>query len=421
MLAKAGMRSTFHLMISVGIGKPEGGVKLPTDLVLDIDGSGSMGGSMPGTADSKMDKVKEAAQTALDRLGPEDRIAIVLFTTYAITLLPLTKCDGPGKTLAGNVIWNKLGSGGGTAFSTGMKAALEVLGESTPGRNRTVLKLTDGNNEGEAGYPFGLCTEMKDKGVTLYIAGLGVDNALETHLQEMAKTNSVETNFRGLKSSADVVEFFKDVQAAASGTVIKNAQLRVTPVTYANIGNFELVTRSKQASYVAAEDASRTMVNVGDIGSEESLDFYLNMGLVLPEDIKEGRRSFGKIELVGDVVSTGEKGSLRAGNIVVPFVTQLDPGAQPDPEVREMMGIAATQRELAVYEKTGNTEALTKAADAARKTQAFSRADAAKLLQSQIVGIQAKAASNPAEAQQDARKTKAFSAADRAKLLGNKK
>jgi hypothetical protein len=280
--------------------------------------------------------------------------------------------------------------------------------------------LTDGYNEGESGYPFGLCATMKDSGVTLYIAGLGVNNSLEVDLQKMAAANSVETNFRGLTNSTDIVNFFTDVQAAASGTIIKNAQLRITPVNYVNIGNFELVTRCKQTSYVAAEEPGRTIIKVGDIGADDTLDFYLNMGLILPEDIKEGRRSFGKIELAGDVVATSESGTLRAGNIVVPFVIQLDPTAQPDPEVREMMGIAATQRELAVFEKTGNQEALAKAADHARKTQAFNRADAAKLLQQQITTIQQTVANNPAAAQQAARKTKAFSAADRAALLAKK-
>ena len=142
----------------------------------------------------------------------------------------------------------------------------------------------------------------------------------------------LNSNWNKLWKTGEEARAFADVQAAATGTVIKNAQLRVTPVTYVNTQNFELVTRAKQASYVAAGEPDRMVVNIGDIGSEEPLDFYLNMNLVLPEDIKAGRRSFGKIELLGEVVSNGEKGVLRAGNIVVPFVDQLDPGAQPDAE-----------------------------------------------------------------------------------------
>ena len=421
MLAKAGNRSTFHLMVTAEIGQPEGNTSLPTDLVLVMDNSGSMGQAITGTSDVKMDKVQEAASAALSRLTDGDRVAVISFGNNARVMVPLTTCNTGGKRLAEDSIY-AISAGGGTAFSTGLGAALNMLSEKTPGRNRVVLFLTDGEN-GESADPTPLCTTMKEQGITLYIAGLAVHSSVETKLKEMALANSAETNFRSLSTSQDVLAFFADVQAAAASTVIRNARLVITPVEYAKVGNFEFVTRAGQPNYVAADEPNKTEVKIGDMGTQEAFVFFLNMGLVLPADIKAGRRSFGKIQLIGeDLTPGGTNGELRKGNIVVPFMDSLDPNAQGDPEVREIMGIAATAREMKVFEKTGDRAALDRAAAESRKTKAHSRADVAKLLEDQLATITAAAASNPEAAKKAAgRATQSFSAADKAKFLAGLK
>ncbi len=421
MLAKAGNRSTFHLMITADIGKPEGNVGLSTDLVYVIDNSGSQGNSIPGTSDAKIDKVKEAAALALTRLGPNDRTAVIAFSSSAMTLLVLTACDATGKHRAENAIYD-INTGGGTAFSTGLAQALSMLSQKTPGRNRIVLFLTDGENI-ESVDPTPLCVTMKEQGITLYIAGLGVHSSVEDKLKEMALANSAETNFRSLSTSQDILGFFADVQAAAASTVIRNARLAITPVEYAKVGNFELVTRAGQPNYVAADEPNKTEVKIGDMGTQEAFAFYLNLSLILPADIGPGRRSFGKIQLIGeDLTPGGTSGELRKGNIVVPFVTELNPNAQADPEVREIMGIAATAREMATFAKTGDRAALDRAAAESRKTKPHSRADVARLLETQIATITAAAGANPEAAKKAAgRATRSFSAAEKARLLGGVK
>src|SRR3989344_6576825 len=182
MLAKAGNRSTFHLMVTAEIGQPEGNTSLPTDLVLVMDNSGSMGQAITGTSDVKMDKVQEAASAALSRLTDGDRVAVISFGNNARVMVPLTTCNTGGKRLAEDSIY-AISAGGGTAFSTGLGAALNMLSEKTPGRSRVVLFLTDGEN-GESADPTPLCTTMKEQGITLYIAGLAVHSSVVTKLTE---------------------------------------------------------------------------------------------------------------------------------------------------------------------------------------------------------------------------------------------
>ena len=401
LLAKSGLRSQFHLMIEVAMGKFEQAQATATDYLLLLDRSGSMGDPL-GTG-TKFDTLMAACENVVNGLNPDDRVGILAFDTQTQVVLNMTDCDFKGKAQAINAIYG-MRLGGSTAFGQALEAAFATMGTESS-RKRAILFFTDGEDGGSNPRP--IAQKIKNAGIALYAGGLGVRNIGEQLLDELAGTN-----FRSLADAADVTAFFAGAQAQAQAAVITNAQLRITPVTFAKVTNFELVARQGKPNYAPG---TGNMVNLGDIAEGDLYQSYLGLQVVLPEDIRSGRRSFGKIELVGDVVSQGLKGQvLASAPIAVMFGDQ--PVASVNETVKNMINTAATARELYQYAQTGDASHVA----AARKTAAFSGDAVAAALKAQLADIEAKVASNPDAAQKQARRaTKGFSAEDAAAALKN--
>lgn len=409
MLAKPGLRSMFHLMIGITMGKIEAALKAATDYLLVLDQSGSMGEEL-GEA-TKLEAMKNACDQVLNLLAPEDRIAVIAFGSDPELVADFTPCDAKGRVMISNAIWG-IDLQGGTAYAPALKEGKKRFGKDTS-RKRAMIFLTDGDNL-EGGDPLPVCQQIQAEGITLFAGGIGVSNNGEKLLEAMAGAN-----FRGLNDAQEVSAFFASAQAQAASAVITNAQLRVTPVNFAQIQNFELVTRGGQVGYVPS-DASKKVVPIGDVG-EAKLESYLGLQVVLPEDIKAGRRAFGKIELVGDVASQGIKTQVLASSpIAVMFSDQPVPGVNE--AVKNMINTAATARELYAAGNAKNAADMQQHLAAARKTVAFSNDAVAQALAAQLRTIESQVARDPEAAQKQARRaTKGFSAADAAAALKNLK
>lgn len=409
MLAKPGLRSVFHLMIGITMGKIEAALQAATDYLLVLDQSGSMGEYLEGA--TKLDAMKNACDAVLNQMTPNDRLGVIAFGSNTQLIIDFTPCDAKGRVLISNAIWG-IDLQGGTAYEPAVQEVRKRFKKDT-GHKKVGIFLTDGDNL-EGGDPLPACQKLKDEGVTLFAGGIGVSNEGEKLLEAMAGAK-----FRGLNDAADVSAFFAGAQAQAASAVITNAQLRIAPVNFATVQNFELVTRGGAPNYTPA-DASKKVVPIGDVG-DARLESYLGLQVTLPEDIKPGRRAFGKIELVGDVPSQGIKaGVLAQTPIAVMFTDQPVPGVNE--AVKNMINTAATARELYAAGQAKNTADMQQHLAAARKTVAFSNDAVAQSLAAQLKSIEAQVAKDPEAAQKQARRaTKGFSAADAAAALKNLK
>lgn len=395
------------------MGYPELGIEVPTDYVLAIDRTGSTGNIITGGTESIFDVERSAAQKIIETLKDGDRIAIVAFDDEANTMLPLTPCDGTGKVQAGNAIWNTRipNRMHGTDFACGLNETASLL-VADPQRKRAVIFLTDGRNGGGAD-PVTIVGRIQDSGAMFYAGGIGVDNEGEKLLDEMAGIN-----FKSLTTAEDVSEFFAGAQAQAALAAVTNAQLKVTPVNFAEVLNFELVTRGGAVNYIPS-DASGKLINLGEIGVGDTLNSYLGLQVVLPENIAAGRRAFGKLELFGDVPSQGINNQLLASTpIAVQFSDQAVPGTNA--EVKNMINNAATARELFKAGQAANVNEMKKHLDEARRTAAFSNDQVANALRQKMGEIDAQVQADPEQAQKNARRaTKGFSGAEAAAALRN--
>lgn len=108
--------------------------RTPTDIVFALDVSGSMSGP-------KIDQARRALRYCLDRLGPEDRFALLTFsnqvTAYSRRLTPAT----PRELGEARAFVDELAAGGGTNIADALANAFQLARD---GRNPMIVFLTDG-------------------------------------------------------------------------------------------------------------------------------------------------------------------------------------------------------------------------------------------------------------------------------------
>ena len=127
--------------------------KTPVDICVVIDTSGSMCSEAKRTGEngatesdglSILDVVKHATTTIIEALGPEDRLAIVSYSSRAHSVLPLTVMHNGGKALAKQALTG-LSPSGSTNLWDGLKMGLDLLAsDSNPKRLTSCFILTDG-------------------------------------------------------------------------------------------------------------------------------------------------------------------------------------------------------------------------------------------------------------------------------------
>lgn len=113
------------------------GERAPLDLALALDRSGSMGGD-------KWPRARDTALAAIDRLGPRDRIALVVFDDGIDTVLPLSFANADARAAASAAL-AQIGPRGSTNLGEGWLTACGLIGREPPNdRLRRCFVLTDG-------------------------------------------------------------------------------------------------------------------------------------------------------------------------------------------------------------------------------------------------------------------------------------
>ena len=108
-------------------------------LVLVVDKSGSMGGSVP-SGETKLDVVKSAALAAIESLNPFDRAGVIAFDADWVWAVPMTSAGDTARITADLA---SLTAGGGTIMYPALEEADRALSASSSPLRHVIL-LTDG-------------------------------------------------------------------------------------------------------------------------------------------------------------------------------------------------------------------------------------------------------------------------------------
>jgi Ca-activated chloride channel homolog len=196
--------------------------RVPTDLMVILDRSGSMAGT-------KLEQARAAVRELIGQLGPEDRFGLVTYSNDAALVIPLASADADARqgwlsTLA------TITADGGTNMSSGLDLGLSTIERTRSGAHvpRAIL-LSDGlANQGDASRE-GLASRAARAARSEYMlttVGIGAD--FNEYLMT-ALADAGTGNYYYLKVGDDLASVFAREFDAARTTVASGLAVQIEP------------------------------------------------------------------------------------------------------------------------------------------------------------------------------------------------
>ncbi len=212
----------------------------PTDVVVVLDRSGSMGGE-------PMVNAIAAIRELIGQLGESDRFALVTYSNGAELAIPL-EIAGPKARMRWTAQLGSIAAGGGTNMAAGLDRAHGLVSNTREaGRVARIILLSDGHaNQGDA-TPEGLARRSGRAVVGEYVlstvgVGEGFDERLMSRLADAGTGN-----FYYVPNTGVLAGIFADEFESARETVASALEIRIdTPagVEVLDAAGYPIETRS---------------------------------------------------------------------------------------------------------------------------------------------------------------------------------
>lgn len=231
-----------------------------------VDISGSMSGRVQGLeGTSKLDLVKYSINQAVDGLGENDSVSIVVYASGVEVKLVPTYATEEGKTAIRQQV-SKLNAYGSTNGSGGLELAYEqaVKNYSEGGNNRVIL-MSDGDfNVGRSNL-----TDLKEfiqekakTGVYLSVLGYGLGNTRDDLMQELALNGN--GNYAYIDSTAEAQKVLKTELNGMLTAVAKDAKAGVT-FSESTVDSYRII--GYDMKMITEDDFNNEDKDAGEIGS----------------------------------------------------------------------------------------------------------------------------------------------------------
>src|SRR5579863_9449676 len=204
--------------VARGAGGAGGGSRLPLNLGVVIDRSGSM------YDERRLEFVIEAVKFLADNLNSDDKVSIVVFADKAKVILTPEAARDKGAVKRALDDIDMLEIGGGTQMALGMRAAIDEVKKNLSGdRLNRVLVLTDGQTYEETAC-LDLVTKNLDQ-ISFSTIGVGVEFN-EKLLQRLAQDSNGKYHFIG--NPAEIPGIFEDELQGLRSVTLRNGRIEVT-------------------------------------------------------------------------------------------------------------------------------------------------------------------------------------------------
>jgi Ca-activated chloride channel homolog len=316
---------------------PAAGDRVPLNLSLVLDRSGSMGGAPIAAA-------REAARLLVRRLSPEDTVSVVAFDDRVETVAePATGAaqeDLPA-------LIEGIDARGSTNLSGGwLKGRDHVAAGLRPGAVNRVILLTDGAaNEGitEPETLYGLCSTAAAQGLTTTTIGFG-PHFNENLLRGMADAGVGSTYY--IEEPEQAPGVFEEELEGLLSLSAQNAQVRITPAA-------AVTAMTVLHTYPSSSDGAATVVELGDVYAREPR--LLVMQFLLDAAIPDADTPVAELTVTAHVRTPG--GGIDLRTIRMPVTVSAAYGAKVEPEVRRevlLLEAAQARREALERRKRGD-------------------------------------------------------------------
>jgi len=265
-----------ELVLSAARGPERGVRRVPTDLLVVLDRSGSMAGE-------KLEYARAAIRELVSQLGPDDRFALVTYSDGAELRIPLGVAaletrQGWLATVA------RIEPAGGTNMSSGLDLALEnVLRFRAAGRAPRVILISDGlANQGDP-TPEGLLGRAKRASqAELPLTTVGVGADFNEYLMT-ALADAGGGNYYYVERGTELAPVFAREFGAARATVASAVAVEITPADGVRVVD--------AAGYPLEQSGGRVIVRPGTLfgGQERRIWVTLSVPHDAPADHALGR------------------------------------------------------------------------------------------------------------------------------------
>lgn len=195
--------------------------RLPTDLIVILDRSGSMQGE-------KIDRARAAVAEIVSRLGEQDRFGLVAYANDATLAIPLTPASGARQA------WSRCGAeltaDGGTNMSSGLDLAFDTIDAArAPGRTPRAILISDGlANQGDPSRDGLLRRAGHAARGEFMLSTVGVGADFDEYLMT-ALADAGTGNYYYLRQAGDLASVFAREFEGARRTVASALAVEIEP------------------------------------------------------------------------------------------------------------------------------------------------------------------------------------------------
>ncbi len=254
----------------------------PSNLVFLIDSSGSMSDS------NKLPLVKKSFELMLDKLQPDDRVAIVAYAGSAGLVLPSTPASQKERILAG---LSQLNAGGATAGGAGIELAYKVASDNMMqnGNNRVIL-VTDGDFNVGTSSTGDLVRMIEDKrklGIYLTLCGFGMGNYKDARMEQIS--NAGNGNYFYIDNILEAKKVFVTELRANLFTIAKDVKIQIE-FNPAKVAAYRLIGYENRV--MAREDFADDTKDAGELGAGHTVTALYELKMA---DTADGNEDAGEL------------------------------------------------------------------------------------------------------------------------------
>lgn len=265
-----------HRLVHVGLqGRELTGETPPSNLVFLLDVSGSM------RSPRKLGLLKQSFRTLTERLGSQDRVAIVVYAGGSGLVLESTPGDEKGRILEA---LRRLRAGGSTAGAAGIRLAYEVAQEHfAEGGNNRVILATDGDfNVGPSSDAEmeRLIEEKRESGVFLTTLGFGTGNLKDSKMEALADAGN--GNYFYIDSPREGKKVLGRELTSTLFTIAKDVKIQVE-FNPAEVARYRLIGYVNRL--LDKEDFADDSTDAGELGAGHTVTALYE---IVPADGQEG-------------------------------------------------------------------------------------------------------------------------------------
>jgi len=284
-----------------------GGAKpLPLNLALVLDVSGSMY-EEDGTGKSRLSRIQEAAQSAIQKLKPEDHLAIVAFAHDCQVVLPATPLSDKAKI---EDVISRIDrfdvDPGGTSMDQGIEMGLaEIEKFHASGGLSQMVVLTDGETAGEQ-----TCRELArqsaQKKIHFNVIGVGTEWN-QSLIKDLAKLAEGDWGYIDVNDATAATRVFVEQFESLAAAGFLNVEMRLKAMKDIKIKRVRQVVPDIKELPLSEPEERLHVASLGTLERDKSPRYILDLSLPKRPD---GKFMIAKIEVTYDAgrgrESTGE-------------------------------------------------------------------------------------------------------------------